>query len=166
MTNTPTIPTPREHIGEVEVGPDGKPTGKITATRSWWRFWNGVGSGSGTLSAGVTIAPNSIVTPGTINSGSTVTLVDSPSRTVLGNSGASAAQPTPQVVDVSLSFNNGTIAVPSIPPGTLSGNSGNVAAAPTFIQVGTNLSLAGGVLSGVPSTDDLALVKTIATWGM
>lgn len=166
MASTPPIPTPREHIGEVEIGSDGKPTGNIVPTRSWWRFWNGVGSGSGSLEKPVTIAPNSIVTPGVINSGSTVTLMDSPPLTVLGNSSNVAAAPTPQAVDASLSFNSGTIAIRSIPAGTLSGNPGNTAAPPTFVQVGANLSLAGGVLSGVPSTDDLALVKTIAYWQM
>lgn len=38
MAQTPQIPTPREHIGEVETGPDGKPTGRVVLTRSWYLF--------------------------------------------------------------------------------------------------------------------------------
>lgn len=159
MAQSPNIPTPREPLH----GPDGLPN------RTWWRFWNNLGVNSGGLTEPVTIAPNSIITPGQINSGSTVTLADSPPSTVLGNSQGVAAPPVPQVVDPSLSFNNGTLAVQSIPARTLSGNPAFVTAPPGVIQIGPNLSLTGNVLDAAPtggSFANLAMVKTIVYWGM
>lgn len=137
--------------------------------RTWWRFWNNLGVNSGALTNPVTIAPNSIVTPGTINSGSTVTLVNSPPATILGNSSTVPAAPTPQAVDPSLFFNNGTIAVRSIPGGTLSGNPGPGAAPPGAILLGVDLSMVGNVLNVTPSGGGAvsqAVVKAIVYWGL
>lgn len=169
MAQSPNIPTPKEPVGTQEIGGDGKPTGNMVVNRTWWRFWNTLGVNSGSLSKPVTIAPNSIVTPGEINSGSTVTVADSPARTVLGNSEAAAGPPTPQAVDLSLSFNNGTLAALSIPAGTLSGNPGPGTAPPTFIIPGDDLSLVGNRLNVTPSGGgvvSMAMVKTIVFWGM
>ena len=159
MASPPNIPTPREPI----TGPDGTPT------RTWFRYLLSLGTNSGSLAKPVTIAPNSLITSGEINSGSTVTVADSPARTVLGNSGALAGPPTPQVVDPSLSFNNGTLAALSIPARTLSGNPGPGTGAPTFIIPGDDLSLVGNRLNVTPSGGgvvSMAMVKTIVYWGM
>lgn len=169
MAQSPNIPTPKEPVGTQEIGGDGKPTGNMVVNRTWWRFWNALGVNSGSLAKPVTIAPNSVITPGEINSGGTVTLANSPPMTVLGNLTDVPAPPTPHPVDPSLSFTNGTLTVPSIPAGTLSGNPGASAAPPTFIIPGDDLSLVGNRLNVTPSGGgvvSMAMVKTIAYWGM
>lgn len=169
MAQSPNIPTPKEPVGTQEIGGDGKPTGNMVVNRTWWRFWNALGTNSGSLSKPVTIAQNSVITPGTINSGSTVTLANSPPLTVLGNPDNVAAQPEPIPVGPSLSLNGGTLAVASIPAGTLSGNPGPGAAPPTFIIPGDDLSLVGNRLNVTPSGGgvvSMAMVKTIVYWRM
>jgi hypothetical protein len=169
MAQSPNIPTPKEPVGTQEIGGDGKPTGNMVVNRTWWRFWNTLGVNSGSLSKPVTIAPNSVITPGTINSGSTVTLANSPPLTILGNSTNAPAPPEPQVVDPSLSFNGGTLAALAIPAGTLSGNPGPDAKPPGAILLGTDLSLFGNVLNVTPSGGgvvSMAMVKAIVYWGM
>lgn len=163
---TPTIPTPREHIGDLEIGADGKPTGKITATRSWWRFWSGVGAASGTLSQPVTVAPNFLFSAGTINTGSTLTPMDIPTGTLLGNSAGADAPASPQEIGPSLELNGGTLALAKLGPGKLFGNGGTADTIPGPIIVGGGLALAGGILTVDTSAGiaNVALVEAIAYW--
>lgn len=157
MAQNPNILSPREALVD----------NKGVVTRSWWRFFNALGQNSGTLAQGVTIAPNSVITPGTINAGSTVTPADIPKDTLLGNSTGGDAPASPQQIGPSLELNNGKLAVASIPGGTLSGNGGIGPAPPGAIIVSTGLSLSGNMLTAVPTpggAPNLALVEALAYW--
>lgn len=168
----PNILTPREPFGDAEKGRDGKATGKVIVTRSWWRFLDNLTNLSGKLADPVTVAPNSIITPGTINSGSTLTIQDLPAGTILGNSTGAADQPAPQTVGPSLTFQNGVLDAGTLPPGTLAGNPTTADAPATAIQIDPNsLTLINGVLAatagggGAPDIDiGLPLVQTVAYW--
>lgn len=168
MAQTPQILAPREPFGSLELDGNGKPTGNVIISRSWWRYLNSNAELSGQLINPVTIAPNSVITPGTINSGSTVTLANSPPLTILGNSTNVPAPPEPQAVDPSLSFSNGTLAAASLPPGTLAGNPTAGVAPAGAISLGTDLVLNGTTLNvnAAGALSNMALAETIATWGM
>lgn len=161
MAQNPKILSPREPAlhGKSE-----------TFTRTWYRFFDALGGLAGTLNTPITVAPNSIIAPGDLNSGSTVTLLDSPAGTILGNSSNVPGPPTPQVVDPSLSFENGTLAAQSLPPGTLAGNPAAVDAPASAIIPGANLQLSGNVLNVVPTGGggvvSIGLVEAIVYWGM
>lgn len=152
MAQQPNILSPREPLSSKD--------GNVT--RSWYRWFDSLSALAGKLLNPVVIAPNSIITPGDINSGSTVTLADSPAGTVLGNSQNVAAPPTPQVVDGSLTFTGGTLAAASLPPLTLSGNPTAVVATPEPVVLGDNLSFNGNTLNAdVSSAGDLTWVASI-----
>lgn len=163
MAQQPNILTPREPLSDPILDSRGQPTGKSTVTRPWYRFFDSLNGLAGKLLNPVVIADNSIITPGDINSGSTVTLADSPARTLLGNSQNIPAQPTPQVVDTSLSFENGSLGAASLPPLTLSGNASTEVAKPGPIFLAPSLFFTGNTLNALGSStaEDQTWVATI-----
>lgn len=157
MAQPPTTLSPKEPLTDAE----GRPT------RSWWRFFNSLSGLSGSLANPVIIPPNSIFTSGEINSGSTITVANSPPHTLLGNGTNVAAQPVPVQIDASLAFPGGKLAVASLPVQTLSGNPGFAAAPPSPITLGPGLTFNGSELDVITTSGSgLALAQTIATWGM
>jgi hypothetical protein len=146
MATKPKILTPREPLVDS--------TGNVT--RSWWRALNDLFTNSGTLASDLVVDGSSILTAATVTSGGTISVVDIPGGSLIGNSGTTAGQPGTLAVDPSLSLNGGTLAVAPLPPGTLSGNAGVTAAPPSAIQIGQGLSLSAGTLASDGSTDVLA----------
>ena len=123
-------------------------------TRTWYRFMDSLLNQSGSTASPLIVPQNTILNAGDFTSGGTITIAEQPPRTLLGNSGTVAAEPTAQVVDASLSFESGTLAAVSIPAGTLLGNSGTASAAAGAIALGTNLSLSGNTLNASTSAPD------------
>jgi hypothetical protein len=165
MAQTPNIITPKE------VALDSKGAFQ----RTWYRFFDSLSSLSGKLAKPITVAGGSILTTGALDSGSTLSIANSPPKTLLGNSQTTEAQPTPQTVDLSsLSFQNGTLAAVSLPAQTLAGNASLGSAPAGAINVGPGLVLdsttrtlsASGGGGGGTSGAGLALIETVAFWGM
>lgn len=154
----PNIPT----FNQVVLGANG------LFVQSWYRYLVNLGNASGNTSNPLVVADNDIISPGTFTNGGTISVVASPAGTLLGNSTAAGAPPTPQKVDPSLFYESGTLSLPDLPPRTLWGNPTNVAAKPEPIEVSglffvSNTLVATG---GSDGTASLALVETVATWGM
>lgn len=159
MADQPQILQPREAFVD----------DKGFVSRAWYRFLQSLGQASGSLLNPLVIPSNSIFDAASISNGGTLVLADSPAATLLGNSSNSLAPPSPQVVATSLSFTGGTLAAASLAPGKLSGNPGAIDAPPTAINLGANLSMDGDTLNvttGTGGVAGLALIETVAYWGM
>lgn len=51
MATTPNILTPKESLAAVEMGRDGKPTGGVTVSRSWYRYFDDLAKNAGSAGA-------------------------------------------------------------------------------------------------------------------
>lgn len=152
MAKSPILPPNRDSI----VEKDGTPS------RPFWRFLNSLVNNNGTLANPVVVSGNAVLNEVSIESGGTISSPDLPPSTLVGNGGATAAQPSVVTVGASLSLTDDVLSLALLPGGTLFGNSGALTSVPEAITVGDYLSFSSGQLS-FTVTNLTAMVETLGT---